>query len=164
MATGTILLPLLAAVPDATNPPALSFVNGRPRLAFDNTTAELIVWTFRMPADYASAPTLAVQWSGSASTTATDTVRWEGEVMKLTPNVDGAADADSYAAANGVSDDILGTTAKRIQEATMTLTNDDGVAAGDMVALRLSRNPAHADDDLGEDAWLWAVSLEYTTA
>ena len=116
-----------------------------------------------MPENFASALAAKIQWSGSTSTTVTDTVQWTVYVMALTPDVDGAADADSYDTENVVSDDILGTTAKRIQEASVTLSNDDSVAAGDYVAIRLLRDPTDAADDLAEDAWVWAISLEYTT-
>lgn len=163
MATGTILLPILAAVPDATNPPALLFSTSRPYFAFDATTDEIVYWTLRLPENYASAAALKVQWSGASSTTATDTVVWGCQVMAMTADTDGAMDSDSYDTANTVSDDILGTTAKRIQEASLTLTNFDSAAAGDYVALKLYRDADNGSDDLAEDAWLWAVSLEYTT-
>lgn len=166
MATGTILLPLLAGVPDPTNPPAVNFTAAnRPYLAFDSGTDELVLWTFRMPQDFASGLTAKIIWSGAASTTATDTARWAVEVMALTPETDSvAADSDSFDTSNEADDDILGTTAKRPQEVSITLSNDDSVAAGDYVAVRLSRNADHANDDLGEDAWVWGVALEYTTS
>jgi len=167
MATGTIILPILAAIPDPTLPPALKFASGtaRPYLAFDGSASiEKCMWTFRMPSDYASALTAKIQWSGSSSTTVTHTVQWSIFVMALTADTDGAADSDSYDSENVVSDDILGTTAKRIQEASLTLTNADSVAAGDYVAIQLARDYSDAADDLVEDAWLWALSLEYTTS
>ena len=166
MATGTVLLPLLAALGDPTNPPALAFQSGsnRPYLDFDATTDELIVWSFRLPENYASAAALKIQWGGVASSTVTHTVRWAVEVMALTADTDGDPDTDSYDTSNEADDDILGTTAGRIQELSITLTNFDSGAAGDYVAIRLSRNANHANDDLAEDARLWAVSLEYTTS
>ena len=117
-----------------------------------------------MPENYASGLTAKIQWSGSASTTVTHTVQWTGKVMALTADTDGAADTDSYDSENVVSDDILGTTAKRIQECSLTLTNADSAAAGDYIAFQLSRDYSDAADDLAEDAWLWALSLEYTTS
>lgn len=167
MATGTIILPITAAVPDPTNPPAMAFASGtnRPYLAFDGSaTIESCIWTFRMPADYASGLTAKIQWSGSSSTTTSDTVQWTVYVMALTPDVDGAADSDSYDTENVVSDDILGTTAKRIQEASVSLSSADSIAAGDYVAIRILRDYSDATDDLAEDVWLWAFSLEYTTS
>ncbi len=84
--------------------------------------------------------------------------------MAVTPESDSVAtESDSYDTANTVDDDILGTTAKRPQEASTSLTNVDSIAANDLVSIRLSRNASHANDDLNEDAWLWAACLEYTT-
>lgn len=165
MATASILLPILAANPDPTDPPAynVTTTTNRPYLAFDASTDEAVVWTFRMPENFASGLTAKIQWSGAASTTVTHTVRWAVEVMAVVPETGGAMDSDGFATSNEADDDILGTTAKRLQEVSITLTNDDGVAPDDYVAIRLARNADHANDDLNEDAWLWAVSLEYTT-
>ena len=88
---------------------------------------------------------------------------WGCEVMASTGDTDGALDSDSYDTINTTTDDILGTTAKRHQSASITLTNFDSGAAGDYVALKFRRDANDAADDLTEDAWLWAVSLEYTT-
>lgn len=165
MATGTILLPIPAHSADPTNPPGFGVTTAnRPYLTFDSGTDELVLWTFRMPENYASAPALKIVWSGSSSTTTSHTVFWRGEVMAMTADTDSVAiDADSFDTINTVSDDILGTTAKRPQTVSLTLTNADSVAAGDYVALRFGRDADNASDDLPEDAWLWAVSLEYTT-
>lgn len=164
MATGTVILPLLNAVLDPTNPPAIGFANSAPYLDFDSGTDELIYFAFRLPSDYASGAALKIQWGGVSSTTITHTARWACEVMALTPDTDGDPDTDSYDTANEVDDDILGTTAGRLQEASLTLTNIDSAAAGDYVKLKFYRNANHANDDLAEDARLWALSLEYTTS
>lgn len=164
MATGTIPLPLLEAVLDSTNPPAVAFANSAPYLDFDSTTDELIYFTFRLPSDYASGATLKIQWGGVASTTTSHTVRWACEVMALTPDTDGDPDTDSYDTANAVTDDILGTTAGRLQEASLTLTNFDSGAAGDYIKLKFYRDPDGTGDDLAEDARLWALAFEYTTS
>lgn len=162
----TIILPITAMVPDATNPPGMAFTTGRPYLTFDGgSTDEICYITFRLPSDYASGATLKLQWSGSTSTTTSHTVKWGCAVMALTPDVDGAFDSDSYDTDNTVTDDILGTTAKRIQEASITLTNFDSGAAGDYVSLKIFRDASDTGtDDLPEDAWLFALSFEYTTA
>jgi len=166
MATGTILLPVLGAVGIEAAPVGVGFTatNKRPYLIFDGAGAlEGCVWTFRMPENYASGPVAKIQWSGSSSTTVTHTCQWTVNVLALTPNVDGAADSTSFDNGNIVTDDILGTTAKRIQEISVTLTNNDSAAADDNVSILLRRDSAHANDDLPEDAWLWAMSIEYTT-
>ncbi len=165
MATGTVVFPLLGGIQDDTAPPGIGYAGDRAYLTFDSGTDELITWTFRMPADYASAPVAKVIWSGSSSTTTSHSAVWSVEVMAMTPDTDSVAiDTDSFDTANTVTDDILGTTAKRPQLASITLTNADSVAAGDYVAVRLSRDADNVSDDLSEDAWLWAFALEYTTS
>lgn len=164
MATGTVILPLTGCTADATNPPALAFVNGAPYWSFDSDTDELIYFTFRLPADYSSSPVLKVQWGGVTSTTVTHTVFWAAEIMVLTADTDGDPDTDSYDTANSTSDDILGTTAGRIQEASITLTNFDSGAANDYIKIKFYRDANNASDDLNEDARLWALSFEYTTS
>lgn len=157
-------LPILGWVGDATNPPLTGFANGRPYLIFDEDTDQLCVQAFDMPEGYVSNPVLVVEWSGSSSTNVTHTTRFACRIMKATPETHGAMDSDSYDTSNEVDDDILGTTAKRLQKASVTCTNDDGVAAGDYVAAELSRNADHANDTLPEPAWVWKTKLEYSTS
>lgn len=165
MATGTILLPIPAVAADPTNPPGILWTTAnRPYYAFNQSTDELVLWTFRLPENYASAPVLKVVWSGATSTTVTDTVFWRAEVMAMTADTDSVSIiTDSFDTPNTASDDILGTTGARPQTVDLTLTNNDSMAAGDYVALRFGRDADNASDDLAEDAYLWALTLEYTT-
>ena len=158
----TVPIPLLGLVPDDTNPPQLGFAGNRAYWDFDSSTDELVYVSFRLPSDYSSSPVLKVQWGGTSSTTVSHDVTWACEVMALTPDVDGDPDTDSYDTANTVNDAILGTTAGRIQEASITLTNFDSGAANDYIGLKIYRDVSA--DDLPEDARLWALSLEYTAS
>ena len=169
MAIGQRELPILGGIPDPTNPPGVEYFTGitgtRAALTFDGTAAiEAVQWTFRLPSTYASGLKLNILWAASSSTTISHTVQWSAFVMALTPDVDGAVDTDSYDSENVVSDDVLGTTAKRIQIATVVCANADSVAAGDYVSIRMLRDYSDAADDLAEDAWVVAVELEWTTA
>lgn len=168
MAVQSIFCKLFAGDGDPSNPPGFPAgglgASGRPVLAFDDTQDELILWTFQMPENYGTGLQGEILWSGSSSTTTSHTVRWVVEIMKLTPETAGAVDSDSYDSFNAVDDDILGTTSKRLQKATVSITNADSVQAGDYVAVRLRREASHANDDLPEDAWLLDFTLKYTTA
>lgn len=164
---GELQLPLAALQGDASNPPQrLWTTNKRPYLAFDSGTDEIAFVTFRVPDNFASAPVLIFQWSpssGSAPGASVDAVRWACEVMVVTPDVDSAAmDADGYDAANEIDDEADNTNAKALKEASLALTNDDSIAAGDYVALKIYRNADHANDTLAEDAWLWSLTFGYT--
>lgn len=160
MATGTIILPILAAVPDPTNPPALAFTAAnRPYLLFDGTTDELCSWHFIMPANYASAPVLKVLYSSEAGTSTSEAM--EAEVMAV---VDGAdLDTDNYDTVN-VSDAATSPATAGLQDTiSITLTNDgapSALAARSYAAIRLRRDAGTGD---ASDLEVWAVSLEYTT-
>lgn len=161
MATGTIILPILAAVPDATNPPALAFgaTTGHPYLVFDSATDETARWTFRLPENFASSPVLKVQWSNS--TTATGNAVWSCAVEKITPNsdTDDMTGAKTMGTQNDATDAGVGT--RQLQETSITLTNFQSATAGDYLILSLFMDASA--DTIAEDCYLWAVSFEYTT-
>lgn len=166
MATGHIILPILAAVPDPSLPPGIAFYSGtnRPYLTFDGTASiEKCIWTFQMPSDYASAPNVDILWSAASVTTGN--VQWTIKIMAVTANTDtDAIGTDSYAAENTIQDSHLGTTATRLHLInTGTLSNADSLAASDYVALQLSRDYSDAEDTIAEDCYVHAVMLKYTT-
>lgn len=159
MATGTILLPILAAVADATNPPALSFTTAnRPYLEFDDTTDELCSWHFRMPVNYASDATIKVIYSMTSATTNVVAVRTE--LMAIADGED--IDTDNFSTVEASDDDTVPGTAGLSGEISDVLTTPT-IAAGDYVALRLGRENATSGTNATGDMEVWAVSLEYTT-
>jgi len=162
VATKEIPIPLLACIPDTTNPPAYVANGGRPYLGFDSSTDELVYVGFVLPGDYVGTPTVEFEWSGTASTTTSDDVTWAVEVMASTGDTDGSPVSDSYDTANTVNDAILGTTAGRHQSASCSLTNADSMAAGDAIWLKIYRDVSA--DDLAEDARLWGLSFTYSDA
>lgn len=163
MATGTIELPIYGGIADATNPPGLTTNSGKPYWLFDASTAEYVTYSFRLPSDYSSAPTVIFHWS-AASTTTSHTVVWSAEVYAYTPDTDTATyPTNSFDTANTVSDDILGTTSDRLQTVSLSLSNFDSGAAGDQVVLRIGRAAADGADDLTGDAKLWNITFQYTT-
>lgn len=172
MATGTINLAIGAAVlPDgsASNAaPALQRVKssaGAPtpyfmQLAFDATTEEQVSWSLRMPANYASAPILAVQYKMASATTGG--VAFEARLAAVSDGDAQDVDAKGFAAANVGTATVPGT-AGHLDEVQVTLTNADSVAAGDLVFVYLNRDPAHASDTATGDAEVVSVTLLYTT-
>lgn len=174
MATGTILLPIGAAIiPDgsASNAaPAIQRVKssaGAPtpyflQAAFDASTDEILMWSFRMPADYASSPVLKVQYK-MASATSGDVII-AGYVMAVTPGDAQDVDADAFATVNTSSATTVPGTAGYLGEISLTLTNADSVAAGDFVVVRLSRDADNGSDTATGDMEVVAVAIQYTTA
>lgn len=172
MATGTIhLTPGAATFPDgsASNAgPALQSAKSSAtapgvyflQLAFDAATEEWCCWQFRMPADYASAPVLKVQYK-MASATSGDVV-WDGRVSATSDGDSQDVDAQDFASANTATVTVPAT-AGYLDEASITLTNADSLAAGDFVVVRLARAAAAGGDTASGDAELVAVALQYTT-
>lgn len=173
MATGSVLLPIGAGrLPDgsASNlAPAITAVKSTAtapspyflQAAYDAAQTEQMMWSLRMPANYASGPSLKVQWK---STVTTGDVRWEGRLAAYTPGTDSTSvNAKAFAAANNATTTTGATTAQRVVETSITLTNDDSLAAGDFVVVYLARLGADGADTMAADALVVAVSLDYTT-
>lgn len=173
MATGSVLLtPGAATMPDgsASNAaPALTRVKSSAaaptphflQLGFDASVEEQCFWSFRMPADYASAPVLKVQFKMATATTGG--VAWEGRLAAVSDGDATDVDAKGLAAANTATATVPGT-AGHLDEVSITLTNADSVAGGDFVTVYLARDVGHASDTATGDAEVVAVALTYTTA
>jgi len=88
----------------------------------------------------------------------------EVEIMALS---DGEADPD-VASFDAVNEVVGGTTvpdtAGKIDEISITCSNDDGVAANDLVIIRINRDHDDPDDTATSDVELRAITLEYTTS
>lgn len=174
MATGTVALPIGAAVlPDgsASNAaPAIQRVKSSAsapspyflQAAFDASTKEQVMWSFRMPADYSSAPVLRVQYKMASATTGNVII--EGRLAAVSDGDATDVDAKAFAAANTSSATAVPGTAGHIDDISLTLTNADSVAAGDFVVVYLARDAANASDTATGDMEVVAASLLYTTA
>lgn len=155
-----IILPVLAAVPDATNPPGIAFTSAnRPYLLFDGTTDELCSWHFKLPDDYSSGLTIKVQYSMASATTNNVAIRTE--VMAIGSGE--AVDADNFAAVEASADATVPGTAGLMGVITDALGTPT-VAAGDYIALRLGRENGTSGTNATGDMEVWAVSLTYTAA
>lgn len=174
MATGSISLPIGAAVlPDgsASNAaPAIQRVKSSAsapspyflQACFDAATKEQLMWSFRMPPDYASAPVLKVQYKMASATSGN--VIFEGRIAAVTDGDATDVDAKAFAAANTSSATAVPGTAGHIDEISLTMTNADSVAAGDFVVLYLARDAANGSDTASGDMEIIGVALTYTTA
>lgn len=173
MATGTVLLPIGAAtLPDgsASNAtPAIQRVKSSAaaptpyflQAAFDAATVEILMWSFRMPADYLSAPVLKVPYKMASATSGG--VAFTCQLMAVTPGDAQDVDADAFAAANTATDATVPGTAGALDAVSITLTNNDSLAANDFVVVRLHREVGDAADTATGDCEVVAVTLEYST-
>lgn len=173
MATGTLNLPVIGAIlPDgSTNnaaaqfqrvkssaaAPSLHFVE----LLFDAATDEHAYWVFRMPADYASGPALKLLWKAN---TTSNSVVWVGRLAAVTPADTDTPNEKALAAANSATTAVNATEARRLVETSITLTNADSVAAGDLAVLLVHRDADNGSDTCTVDAELVSVAVEYTTS
>jgi len=173
MATGTLILPVAGAVlPDGStsNDPA-QFIRTKSSAAapashfvealFDATNEESIyIGGFRMPQDYAFSPVIKLLWKANTTSGA---VTWGVMFAAITPGDADTPNEHALGSANTQNTSVNTTEARRLVETSVTITNADSVAAGDLLFIRVYRAPGDAGDTCTVDAELTAVSLEYTT-
>jgi hypothetical protein len=130
-------------------------------LAFDAASTETAYWEWTAFSYGSGSLTLDIVWG--AATATSGVVRWEAAIAAITPESDSTdPEAKAYATASTVDDTHLGTTAKRLMRATITISNLDSLAANDEGWLRVARLGGHANDTLAGDAWLHRAVLSYS--
>jgi hypothetical protein len=128
---------------------------------FDASTDEWCCLNGRVPANFASAPVLKVQYKMASAVTGV--VKIEGRVACITPGDTTDADAKAFDTANTTTGTVPATTAGKIAELSLTLTTNDSMAAGDDLIIRFSRLGSDAADTATGDMEVTSVTLEYTT-
>lgn len=175
MATGSYpLLPGNAITPDGSTdnvPPMLTRLKGTQTgadihilvAAFDGagSVPESLYWSFVMPDNYASGG--ALKAVGMINSTTGNVARMQAQVAATSP-----ADADTHlehALSTAATADFTANTteARRLLTGTITL-NMDSAAAGDLVTVRLFRDPANAGDTHTSDFEFAAAEFQYTTS
>jgi hypothetical protein len=160
MATGTVILPIPASGVDTTNPPGMLYENNGWVYLFNDTTDEICYWHFQMPTDYASAPVLKIKYKMDTATTLEVIV-----ACSVKATADGEDPASSgYDTVNTSAATTVPGTAELLDTISLTLTNADGIAAGELCSLEFSRDANNAGDDATGDMKLVAASFEYTTS
>lgn len=159
MATASIILPVSAAIGDATNPPALAFTAAnRPYLLFDGATDELCLWTFELPGNYASALTIRVHYSMAFATSNNVAIRTEVQAIADGEDID----TDAWSAVEVSADATVPGTAG-LSDVISDALGTPTLAANDYLAIRLGRENATSGTNATGDMEVWAVSLTYTT-
>lgn len=134
-------------------------INGRSVLAFADGSDETAAVTkgVNMPQAYAGGTLTAVL--SIFSSAASNEVQLEVAVEAVTSGdaVDFDA-ATSFDTANAATSAALSATAGTPQQESITLTNKDSVAAGDMVRFLVRRDADHASDD--NTGTMYLVSME----
>lgn len=157
MATRAVLTPYAAEFP-STNFPQLQLVNRRPVLSFDASTTEGCYWTIIAPQGLTGTLSLVISYMMASATTGG--IRFRASVEAVTSGDAFDLDAGtSFDTANGASDTTLPSVAGYMEQLTITLANNDAIAAADYVRIFLERDTAHADDTAAGDCHVLAVEF-----
>lgn len=159
MATRERFLPESANLP-GSNMPAPG-VDGqlRPFLAFDASTDESCDWTFIAPQGLSGTLTAIITYRMASATTGSVRVQVAIEAITDGDTVD-TDSASSFDTANSAGATVPGT-AGYIDQLSVTLTNADGMAAGDYCRLRFNRDAdgTSGTDDATGDMQVLAIEL-----
>ena len=148
--------------PTSSDYATLDVRNLHPVLDFDATTDESAVWTAVLPSSYAAGGlTVEIGWAGDGVTTGN--VVWNAAIERIGDDqLD--LDADSFAAANAVTD-TTSSTDGNVVVATITFTDGadmDSVAAGEGFRIKITRDADNASDTMAADAQLCWVYIKET--
>lgn len=156
MATRAILTPLSAEFP-SSNYPALTVVNTRPVLAYDASTDETAYWTIIAPQGLTGTITCVLSLIGNAA--GTNSTYWEVAVEAVT-SAD-ATDLDSSTSFGTVNTGnvAMPSTQGHLVQLTVTLTNNDSIAAADYVRISIARDANNGSDNFAADAYLLAAEI-----
>jgi len=153
-----VFLPHASEFP-SSNFPELSQSNRRPVLAFDAATDETCYWTFVAPQGITTPLTAVVSYIMASATSGK--VDFEGSIEAVTDGDATDLDAgDSFDTANTITAPTVPGTAGYLDQFSITLTNADSIAAGDLCRLALMRDADDATNDTATgDCHVLAVEL-----
>jgi hypothetical protein len=157
MATRFVGTPFSAEFPSSSFP-QLTQINQRPALAFDAAASEAAYWTDIAPQGLTGTLTLLVYYVMASATSGNVILRAQVEAV-----TDGdATDLDSttsFDTANSSAATAVPGTAGYIDVISITLTNKDSIAAGDLYRISLDRDAANGSDTASGDLLVLAVEL-----
>jgi hypothetical protein len=132
-----------------------------PSLRFDAASDENAYFRFRAVSYGSGNLTVELDWY--ADTATSGDVIWGASVAAITPDTDSTdVETKAFGTVATVTDSHLGTTAQRVQRASITISSLDSIAAGDWCMLRVYRDGDAAGDTMAGDAQLVGVTLTYS--
>lgn len=161
MATRYILTPDSAEMPAADFPELMSVhaTLRRRVLAFDagNANGERCEWSTVAVQGLSGTLTAIITYSCAVNT---NDVVWEVSIEADTTPTDGlnAHTSDSFAAGNAGTSTVPGTVGVR-GTLSITLTQNDSIAAGDSVRFRLRRDSNNGSDTAAGDAYVHSLEI-----
>ena len=150
MATRAFLMPQAAQPVGSAFPELNVGAQERQFLAFDATTNETCDWTFPVPSGWTGTITALIAFR-MASATSGD-VDLDIQVESIADNE--STTASSFDTVNSLDNQTVPGTAGLIDILTLTLTNNDSSAAGEMLRIRFNRDAA-SDTAAGDLELFW---------
>ena len=135
---------------------AIDAGEGAWRLLSDATADEYALWQFRVPSTYSSAPVAKILYSMTSATSGN--VEFEIDIMAV---ADGeAVNTASFDTVNSSGTVTVPGTAGLLDSISIALTNNDSMAAGELLFFRLARDAT--TDTASGDAEVVGLTLEWT--
>lgn len=161
MATTRYVFSPFGAEYPASNFPQLLLSNRRPALAFDGATDEECQWTFVAPQGLSGALSAVITYAAASATSGAIGFQVQLEAITDGDTLDTDA-ADSFDTANNSASTTVPGTAGYIDQISVTLTNADSIAAGDLCRLRLHRDAdgSAITDNVASDIYVYSVELQ----
>lgn len=133
-------------------------------LAFDSTTTEYAYWELGAVDYGGGAVSVDIVWG--ADTATSGAVRWEAAIDAVSPEADALnVETTSFGTPVTVDDSHLGTTARRLMRASLSMTGGalNSMADGDELWFRLGRLGGATADTLTGDAFLKKILLSWAS-
>lgn len=156
MATRASLNPFSAEFP-SSNFPQLLMVNGRPALAFSDSTTETCYWTMVVPQGWTGTKTFIITYAMASATTGGVVFDVAVEAISDGDSID-MDSSTSFDTANSANETVPGT-AGFPSQLTVTLTNNDSSAAGDYIRFSLARDTADGNDTATGDCYVFVAEV-----
>lgn len=144
----------------ASNFPQLTLSNRRPVLAFDAATDETCYWTGIAPQGLTGTMTAVITYAMASATSGAVGFQIAIEALTAADAIDTDATTSFDTVNNSASTTVPGT-AGHIGQISITLTNQDSIAAADYFRLSLNRDAdgSAITDSATGDAYVLAVEL-----
>lgn len=156
--TRAVLTPFSAEFPSSAFP-GLTTINARPVLAYDASAQETAYWTLTAPQGITGTMTLVLTYMMASATSGN--IEFEVAVEAVTDgdatDLDAGTSFDTVNASGAIT---VPSTAGYIDQVSVTLTNADSVASGDLIRISISRDADDATNDTATgDLYLLTVEL-----
>lgn len=149
--------------PESAHFPASNFAasiasNARPALAYDAATDETAYWTLVGVQVLTTPLTLIITYAMATATSGNVVLAAQIEAITDTDTVN-TSSATSFDTVNTSSATAVPGTAGYINQISITLTNNDSIAAADYVRLAIFRDANNASDTATGDLYLLVAEL-----